>query len=200
MSRIVKATIQGTAPILLHNPQQMNTQSDGKKKIPTPAEEALIGCYWTDDKHLGFPAINIHRSMVSAAGAFRAGKLSMTPYIAGGIEVQPEIVPFYTLNDKGKKEPITEYLIDTRRAVVQRQGIMRSRARIPKGWMLTFEITVSEEDLPQKTSLDMLKAILAEAGRRIGIGDFRPQKTGPFGKFVVIEWNEGTSTGVAAAA
>jgi hypothetical protein len=66
--------------------------------------------------------------------------------------------------------------------------------------MLTFDILVSEEDLPQKTSLEMLKAILAEAGRRIGIGDFRPQKTGPFGKFIVLEWNEGASTGLAKAA
>lgn len=190
--RVVEVTIQGTAAILLHSPQGMNTQSDGKKKIPTPEEEAAASCYWTDDSKtsLAFPGMNIHRSMISAAGAFKAGRLSMTPYIAGGIEIQPEMVPFHLLGAKGERVLIGKYDIDIRRAVVQRAGVMRARARIPKGWMLSFCIHVNEEDLPQKTSLEMLKAILAEAGRRIGIGDFRPQKTGPFGKFVVVKWEE----------
>jgi hypothetical protein len=189
--RTIEVTIQGTSPILLHNPQQMNAESTGKKVIPTPTVEAASSCYWTEDKSaLGYPGLNLHRGMITAAGAFRAGKLSMTPYIAGGIEIQPEMIPFHTLDVKGKVALISKYEIDTRRAVVQRQGIMRSRARIPKGWMLTFRIVVNEEDLPQKTSLEMLKAILEEVGRRIGIGDFRPQKTGPFGKFIVVSWKE----------
>jgi len=180
--RRIKVAIEGTRAILLNNPAEMgNANSTGKKKIPTPKEEAERSCYLTEDKtSLAFPAMNLHRSMIHAAGAFKAGRLSMTPYIAGGVEIEPEMLSFNT--DK--------YLVDTRRAVVQRQGIMRSRARIPQGWKLSCELLISEEDLPQKSNLDMLKEILTEAGRRIGIGDFRPQKTGPFGKFKIVEWKE----------
>jgi hypothetical protein len=32
--------------------------------------------------------------------------------------------------------------------------------------------------------------IFAEAGRRVGIGDFRPERKGPFGKFQVVEFVE----------
>jgi hypothetical protein len=189
--RIIKVTIEGTRAILLNNPASMGTgASDGKKKIPTPTEEANQKCYWTPDKKsLAFPGVNIHRSMIHAAGAFKAGKLSMTPYIAGGIGIEPEMIPFYIVSPNNEAISITKYDIDTRRAVVQRQGVMRSRPRIKQGWNLQFEMQVSEDDLPQK-SFEMLKAILAEAGRRIGIGDFRPQKTGPFGKFAVTGWED----------
>jgi hypothetical protein len=34
----------------------------------------------------------------------------------------------------------------------------------------------------------MLRNIVEEAGRRIGIGDFRLEKKGPFGKFEVTKW------------
>ena len=33
-----------------------------------------------------------------------------------------------------------------------------------------------------------LSLALAAAGKRVGLGDFRPACKGPFGKFVVVEW------------
>jgi hypothetical protein len=178
--RIVDVTIEGIRAILLHNPAAMGGEpSNGKRKTQTPKDEAAAGCYWTENgDSLAFPGLNIYRAMVQAAGGFKAGRLSMTSYIAGGIEVRPEMISFGT----------KAFEIDTRRAVIQRQGFLRSRAKIPTGWRLKFQLLISEEDLPQKSSLDMLREILEEAGRRIGIGDFRPQKTGPFGKFKIVEW------------
>lgn len=32
--------------------------------------------------------------------------------------------------------------------------------------------------------------MISDAGRRAGIGDFRPSKGGPFGRFQLIEWKE----------
>jgi|SRR5215469_7116920 len=217
--RRIRVTIQGSRAILLNNPAKMSGQTNGnpqssagkkgekkkaseaipgKRNIPEPEQEAAASCYWVDDHSaLGFPGQNMYRGIVSVAGSYRAGKLTMTSYIAGGIEIEPEMIPFYTNDQNGNPVPIATYQIDTRRAVVQRQGVMRSRARIPAGWLLTFDVIVSEEDLPQK-SIDMIRPMVAELGRRVGVGDFRPQKMGPFGKFVIIGWEEIEDEALAA--
>jgi len=62
---------------------------------------------------------------------------------------------------------------------------MRHRARIEK-WSLTF-IFELEEDLISPANLNEM---IADSGRRSGIGDFRPQKGGPFGRFIVTEFKE----------
>jgi len=69
---------------------------------------------------------------------------------------------------------------------VQRQGILRSRPLL-KDWTLDFDLLVSEEDV-SPNYFPTLRAICEDAGRRVGIGDFRIEKNGPFGKFVVESW------------
>ncbi len=36
----------------------------------------------------------------------------------------------------------------------------------------------------------LFREIVDAAGKKIGLGDFRPDRKGPFGKFVVIHWKE----------
>ncbi len=64
--------------------------------------------------------------------------------------------------------------------------VLRSRAKLAAGWVLSFTILVSD-DMP-KTIFEALEAMLQEAGRRVGIGDYRVEKKGPFGKFSVLQW------------
>jgi len=33
-----------------------------------------------------------------------------------------------------------------------------------------------------------LRHIVDDAGSRVGLLDFRPERKGPFGRFIVIEW------------
>lgn len=53
-------------------------------------------------------------------------------------------------------------------------------------WRLSFVLRVDTDML----SVKLLREIVDAAGRRIGLGDFRPDCKGPFGKFVVVEWRE----------
>ena len=39
-------------------------------------------------------------------------------------------------------------------------------------------------------TVKLLREILDAAGKRIGLGDFRPSCKGPFGKFVITNWKE----------
>jgi hypothetical protein len=176
--KIIKARITGKGlGILLHNPAGMAVGNSGKKAIPTPEVEAAAACYWNEEHtSLAIPGWNLFRALVKAAGAFKAGKISGAKIVAGGVMVEPTMLSFNT----------TKYDIDTRRAVVVRQGILRSRPLL-KAWQLDFDLVVNEEDVDPKF-IPVLRPICEEAGRRVGLGDFRVEKNGPFGKFVVDSW------------
>ena len=53
-------------------------------------------------------------------------------------------------------------------------------------WKLEFWLAIDEEMM----GAALLRELLDAGGRRIGLGDFRPDRKGPFGKFVVTRWTE----------
>ena len=171
--------------ILVNNPAGMRATGeleDGKKKVRStvqhsPDEDAATSAYWTADRSsLAFPAMNFWAGMKAAAKGYKspiAKKLALPPLIAGDVEITPDMIPFGT----------TEYQIDMRRAVVQRNGIIRSRAWLPI-WKLTFTVSWETQFLGDKDG--WLWENLEVLGTRVGIGDFRPQRGGPFGRFKVV--------------
>ena len=64
--------------------------------------------------------------------------------------------------------------------VVQRNRIERTRAKFDT-WSVTFLLEAEDElvDQPQ------LITWLGIAGRRVGMGDWRPEKSGDYGRFVM---------------
>ena len=65
--------------------------------------------------------------------------------------------------------------------VVQRKRIPRARARFDCPWSV---VGVADVD-PELVDAEKLTAWLAIAGRRVGLGDWRPEKSGSFGRFDV---------------
>jgi len=56
-------------------------------------------------------------------------------------------------------------------------------------WRLRFTLKVDTDMI----SLKLMREIVDAAGKRVGLGDFRPDCKGPFGKFVVTRWkSDGT--------
>lgn len=171
--KTVEIKIQGTSPILLHSPAGMVRQSVGKKRIPTPEEEAATSRYlMPDGETLAFPTYNFVQSLLKATSGMKIGKKSVVPYFAGCVTPAEELASFGT----------KEYKIDTRRAIVQRQGILRSRAKVTD-WTLTFKLMVDIDNFPDGFAVKDLEGIVEEAGLRVGIGDFRPACRGSFGRF-----------------
>ncbi len=181
----ISVTIEGTKPILFHNPAAMliPKSTKAKDRIPTAEAEAEAGCYWNSSKtSLIFPASNLHRAIIAASTAYKDKRRSVAPYIAGSVEISPEELSFGTTN----------YEIFIKRVVVQRAAVMRARPMLRK-WKLSFSLLIDDQDIPPAI-VGSLLPILEEAGRRIGIGDFRVGGTsakgsGPFGKFKVVGWD-----------
>ena len=54
-------------------------------------------------------------------------------------------------------------------------------------WKVSFELLYNDKLIGNS---DIIKTILMEAGERVGLLDFRPQKLGSFGMFEVTKWKE----------
>ncbi len=172
----------GISPLLTHNPLSMAAPKTASKgsKIPEPEVEAEAGVYRTEDGVCAIPGIGFRSGMVKAAGAWKVprGKGFMSSRIAH-IMVVEELVE---LIDPETSEPLTSYRIDARRAVVQRQGITRCRPRFDK-WSGTFTIEYDDKLVDP----DIFVEIAADAGSRIGVGDYRPEKKGWFGRYSITQ-------------
>ena len=70
--------------------------------------------------------------------------------------------------------------------VVNRKRVLRSRARFDCPWSV---VGVADVD-PQLVDSDQLTAWLATGGRRVGLGDWRPEKSGHYGRFDVEKVTE----------
>lgn len=191
-----RAVIEGMEPgLLMHNPAGMQRleeykveQNSGRKKVIPPAEmEAEWGTYRDDAGGLVIPAVWIQRCLIEAGKMFRSPQrkmASMAREFSSGISTAPGHSSFALIDANG--EQITDYEIDTRRAIVQRQGIMRSRPFIRSPWQAEVWM---QRDAGVIDGEFVLKAIIL-AGSQIGIGDYRPEKSGPFGRFRVTSFDD----------
>ena len=66
--------------------------------------------------------------------------------------------------------------------VVQRSRLERTRAKFDT-WGVTVIVEADDELVDQQ----QLESWLDIAGRRIGLGDWRPEKSGDYGRFEVVE-------------
>ncbi len=73
-----------------------------------------------------------------------------------------------------------DYEIDTRRAVIRCAAILRSRPRLEK-WQTEFDIIYDDRFVSEAILVETLE----RAGVVVGLGDFRPARNGPFGRFNV---------------
>lgn len=177
----LKITVDGTSPLMTHNPASMAIiKSPGKtSNIPSPEDEAEHGTYRLEDGSCAIPGVAFRGSILKAAGAWKKKRSMTMKSVLSHIQIAEELVPLFLLSG----EPIKSFAIDRRRAIVQRNGIMRSRPRFEE-WSTSFTV-IYDGDLVEDQ--EIIKQIAADAGKRVGVGDFRPERNGWFGRFKVRE-------------
>lgn len=179
----IKVVLKGETPLLMNSPHAMLLQDGGvtiKTKKYDWNEEAEKVAYRDDKGFLYVPREAIKGSMLNASSYKKVGRIALRPLIAGGLRIPDEKIQI--LRD-GK--PIKDYEIDLRTVVIQKKDrVIKSRPKIQQ-WELNFEIWYNPDLLPEP---DNIFQVLKEAGERIGLLDFRPQKTGEFGCFSVVEF------------
>jgi len=176
----IEVEIEGTSPLLMNSPQAMlEPEADVKSKRDkyVPKIEAERVAYRTKDKKLYVPAAAVKASMLNGASFKKSGKYSLKQFIAGSTRV---------ISKKGDGEIILDnqdYEIDLRTVVIQRNRVVKARPRLD-AWKLGFIIEYNDSLI----TADAIKPALEDAGQRIGLLDYRPQKGGEHGTFKIKKW------------
>lgn len=176
-------TLKGTADLLFHrwNVESVAAKAGaakGSKAKKTDDVESYV--YRNDQGELCLPGEYVRQAVIHAA-KFRQDprsprKSAMDLFKAAVVN----LTPLSTLG-----VPTWDYL-HACRVQVQRNGVTRTRPAIKMGWEAEFQFMVN---LPEYVSADLLHDVLTQAGKLIGVGDFRPT----YGRFLVTGFGVGLS-------
>jgi hypothetical protein len=176
----VRVTIRGSADILFRRwsneaVAEKAAAAKGSRIRKTDNLESAV--YRCDNGNIGLPGEYLRQSVIGAA-RYRQDprsprKSAMDLFKAG-------VVSLTQIADLGVKD--ADY-IDRRRVLVQRNAITRERPALREGWQATVELMVL---LPEYIDQTVLLDVLGNAGRLIGVGDFRPT----YGRFSVVSFSK----------
>ena len=189
--------LKGIRPLIMHNgaasldkrsPANVEKAEISRKRISNRTEhddERLreLECQisiWLD----GAGAPTIPAAAIRAAIETAARKVKQVPQVREGITIEAVQAFDYgrealgtTVEELGNRAQFTVPV------VVQRNRIERTRAKFDT-WSVTF-LLEAEDDLVDQPQLESRLAI---AGRRVGLGDWRPEKSATMRRFVVGEF------------
>jgi hypothetical protein len=176
-----KVTIRGSAAILFHrwsNEAVASKAAAAKGSKAKKSDNLESYVYRCPNGNLGLPGEYLRQAIIGAA-RFRQDprsprKSAMDLFKAG-------VVSLTELADLGVKD--ADY-IDRRRVLIQRNAITRERPALREGWEATIEVMVL---LPEYIDRTILHEVTTNAGRLIGVGDFRPT----YGRFQVVKFMVG---------
>jgi len=178
---LASVEITGVADLLFHrwNVEGVETKARAAKGSKAKKSDDLESyVYRTDEGELALPGEYLRQSIIHAA-KFRQDprsprKSAMDLYKAG-------VVCLTALASLGLDKWDYE---DRRRVMIQRNGITRVRPALLKGWTVSVDLMVN---LPEYIPPDALQEVIVNAGRLIGLADFRPT----YGRFAIHRFEVG---------
>jgi len=186
--KIIRTTIEGITPLLLNRftdeaqLKATNGSTGTYQKHLDPADDAESRLYKDESGTIVMPQPNLLRCLIDAGKFFKAGKTKVTTLKSSLIPACVTIEEMYCeiVSRKG-------WTVDQRPIRNPATGgrLLRYRPMF-HDWLICFTMILDTEILSTK----QLREIVDGAGKRIGLGDFRPDCKGPFGKFVVTFWEE----------
>lgn len=176
-----KVEITGVTPLLQNKPEEygFDEQWIEKKANEDWEKESLKKLYIDSDGTIYQPSNHIERAMIEAGKKVRVkgqGKATYSKLFGSMVSIVefelPHKIPDYTTFKSLVVIPSTK------------GRVMRYRPMF-KEWKLNFTIEAEEE-----IAKDAIKEVLEIAGKYVGIGDWRPEKKGKYGKFQVTSFQE----------
>lgn len=168
----IEVHVRGVRPLLQNKfPEESKNNLPSKKgKNYDDRAEAEKRLEKNNDNIICQPASHFEAAMIRSAVEFKfEGRKSYKDLFKGGVFVSPDMIPH-------KKQ---KYTIDKRPVSVNRSKIWRCRPRFEK-WELAFQVTILDDRIQPRT----VKDVLENAGKYLGIGDYRPR----FGLFEIVKF------------
>ena len=176
--KTIKVRIEGTTALLFN--RFLDASIEGKSKTKSGALKDLdpTDKLYRINGQIYTPATHILGMLINAAKNFQiTGKRKSTysKIVGSTVEVEPEAITHET----------QKYEIFSISGVnPSTKGRMLIKRPMLSSWAIEFSIKHTD-DVP----FDVLKEILDYGGKYVGIGDWRPEKKGKFGKFIVTVFN-----------
>lgn len=186
--KTIDVEIRGITPLLIHR-----FNEDAEQAKPTrrqvvrqvdPRAEAEKNAYIATNGSYYFSAFAIPNAMGNAGAnhKMRGSRKTLRYVVPSAVRIHTDTITI--MNGEG---PATSFEVDSRPVTIPatKGRIMRHRPRFDC-WGAQFTLCVDDNQL----DVESAQQLLVEAGQSIGIGDFRPEKRGPFGTFRVTRFEE----------
>lgn len=176
----IKVTLKGETSLLMNRLTIEKLQSSGRNTtknydVEAEAKESAYLDVIDGEEQLYIPMEAIYGMILKTSTPYKIGKNRAKSLLAGTIRIEPEKIPL------GKNN----YEIDLRPVNIRGSRVVRARAKV-SDWKASFEIVYDKTikgDLPE-----IIHQILMDGGKRVGLLDYRPQRSGWFGTFTVEQF------------
>ena len=175
--KTVSIEISGTSALMMHCYPLVQIENPPLEKRSVEEQAELAAYRDPDTKLLYVPGVALQRALIGAAVYSKGkGRASLQKAAAACLLVSPERVSL----------GVDEYAIDARPVVIPatKGRVVRYRPRLDT-WHLGFQLDYDESLLTEV----QVRQIVDDAGKRVGLLEFRPERKGPFGRFVVTAWS-----------
>jgi hypothetical protein len=190
----VTVWIEGTTALLQHRATEEGlgggaaTRQNTVSEREDPRTIAARGVYRQKDGDDRSPIMvtgaAFGRLIREAGGAHKTkgSRKSLKYLVPAAVTVLDDLCPLYL---RDRKTPIVDFEVDSRPVTIPatKGRVMRHRARFNE-WVCRFSLRINETVLDEAT----VRRLVTEGCEQIGIGDFRPEKGGPFGTSSLVSW------------
>jgi len=186
----VEVEIKGIYPLLMHRfteeaevsvQQKSSRVNKGENGTPRSQADKFAYKHKSGKKRgmLYIPGNCMLAALIGAGKFHKLGRCKCTTQkstlITAGMMVETETIELNTDHFEVDSRPVVNPVTGGR--------IMCHRPRLDK-WGGTFQLWIDETMFTE----NLARAIVDDAGQKMGLLAFRPEKRGPYGRFVVTRW------------
>jgi hypothetical protein len=185
----IHAWIQGITALLQNRATEEALAGTTRSNTPGSEQDIRLvadRCVYRlpGSSQIGFPGSAIARMLREAGGSHKAkgSRKSLKYIVPAAVLVLDDLCGLY-LNDR--ETPIDDYEIDRRPVTIPatKGRVMRYRPRFDQ-WTAPIRLRINDGILDE----DLVRRLMIEGLQQIGIGDFRPERGGPFGCSDLVHW------------
>jgi len=181
MAEKIKVQIEGTTPILFNRFRDTAIEGKSKKRTGALAETEIEDKLYLDEKgNPQLPSVYLKNSITEASKQFKIvgkGKSTYSKLVASTVDIEPFMIDLKS----GKYEVFRISAVNP----MTKGRMMTERPKYIK-WKAEFEIILNDPAVP----VSVINEILEHSGKYVGIGDWRPEKKGMFGKFMITSFKK----------
>ncbi len=189
---VIEAWGEGTAALLLHRATEEGLgggKGTRQNTIAAPEDPRTIAdravYRMSPSNQLALPGAAFARMLREAGGNHKAkgSRKSIKFVVPAAVVVLDDLCGLYL---RDRKSLVVDFEVDSRPVTIPatKGRVMRHRARLNE-WCVRVVFRINETILAE----DIVRQLFTEGGMQIGVGDFRPEKGGPFGTFGLVQWS-----------